>query len=277
MIFVTMPMMVSALVPVIAIEALILTRRLRSPFWATTACASLSNLLSTLIGIPLTWSLLAGIQLLTGGGRAYDALNTLRGRLLAVTWQAPWLIPYESELHWMIPFAILVLLVPFFFASYAIESAVHTRFLVSQTSATVGQATFLANLVSYLGLGAYTGIVWVMPGSFASVPLAAIDWLRAAFLFVAPALIATHRYRSRWRGLVIGFTSLVGFSFGSALVAAAGRLNQSFPWFLLIPSGVVLGCAVGIAIPVLWFARSDRAHVTPALAEASAPPERNRA
>ncbi len=39
-------------------------------------------------------------------------------KVIAVTWQAPWLIPYESDFHWMMPVAGLVLLIPFFFVSW---------------------------------------------------------------------------------------------------------------------------------------------------------------
>jgi hypothetical protein len=64
----------------------------------------------------------------TGGGSAHG-LRTLSAKLLAVTWQSPWLIPYEDDLVWMVPAAALCLLVPFFFASVYIEYQVARRVL----------------------------------------------------------------------------------------------------------------------------------------------------
>ena len=49
----------------------------------------------------------------TGGGRAFG-IDSSWQRVFAVTVQAAWLIPYESELNWMVPLAAIVLLVPFF-------------------------------------------------------------------------------------------------------------------------------------------------------------------
>jgi hypothetical protein len=161
MIFVTLPLMIAALIPIVAIETIVLARAMRVRFWPTAGWAALSNVVSTLLGIPLTWGVLVGIQLITGGGYAYDRMNTFRGRVLAVTWQAPWLIPYESELHWMLPAATLVLLVPFFFASYGSEYLVNRRFLATNTEVTVNRATFLANLASYVALVIFVVGWWV--------------------------------------------------------------------------------------------------------------------
>ncbi len=161
MIFVTLPLMIVALLPIVGLEAAILAKKLKLRFWPTAGWTGLSNILSTIIGIPLTWGALAAIQMITGGGRAYDRLDTFRGRFLAVTWQAPWLIPYESELHWMVPAASLVLLVPFFFVSYGSEFLFNRKFLVSNTSVTVRRGTLLANLASYLALALFVIGWWV--------------------------------------------------------------------------------------------------------------------
>jgi hypothetical protein len=97
MIFVTLPSMVIALLPVIAAETFVLGRRLGvAPVSVLKAVAS-ANIVSTLFGIPVTWLMLVLVQLVTGGGSAYG-IATTKQRFLAVTWQAPWLIPYEQEL-----------------------------------------------------------------------------------------------------------------------------------------------------------------------------------
>ncbi len=108
-------------VPIVAIEAWV-ARRIVNLDWKTCIkTVGIANALSTLIGIPLTWGALVIIEMiLSHGGRAYG-IDTLAGKIIAVTIQAPWLIPYESDLGWMIPAASMVLLIPFFFASVFIE------------------------------------------------------------------------------------------------------------------------------------------------------------
>jgi hypothetical protein len=120
MLFVTLGAMVLALLPIIAVETFILSMQLGLPFGTAAKVASIANAVSTLVGIPVTWFLLLLGQLFTGGGSAYG-LDTAWKKFLAVTWQAPWLIPYDEDLHWMGPSAALSLLVPFFFASWWIE------------------------------------------------------------------------------------------------------------------------------------------------------------
>jgi hypothetical protein len=98
----------------------------------------------------------------TGGGQAYG-LQTLRQKFLAVTWQAPWLIPYESDLNWMIPAASLALLVPFFAGSLAIEIPIVVLMARPCNSRNVSMAVIWANLVSYAFL-ALCGLVWLAWG-----------------------------------------------------------------------------------------------------------------
>lgn len=120
MIAITGPAMLIGLIPIIVVEAMILQANLNFGLKLAFASSTAANFASTVIGIPVTWALLVALQMVTGGGRAYGT-DTLAGKLLAVTWQAPWLVPYEEDFHWMVPTAALVLLVPFFFMSYWIE------------------------------------------------------------------------------------------------------------------------------------------------------------
>ena len=111
-----------------------------------------------MIGIPLTWVLLAGLEMLaTSGGRAYG-LDTWPRKVLAFTVQAPWLIPYEPELAWLVPAAALVLCVPFFFVSVLIEYSIACRILRELPKSATSQWSWRANLVTYgaivLGLAA---------------------------------------------------------------------------------------------------------------------------
>lgn len=124
MIAIVYPGMGIMLIPVIVLEVVVLRRRLSAPLWPTAIMTPVSNLASTAVGVPLTWALLLGLQIFTGGSGTGPSFDTFVGKLLAVTWQAPWMMPYEADMYWMIPAAILFLPVPFFFASWLIEYCV---------------------------------------------------------------------------------------------------------------------------------------------------------
>jgi len=150
MIGVVYPGMGILLIPVIVVEVGVLRRRLETPLRRTVAMVTISNLVSTVLGVPLTWAVLLMMQAVTGGGGANGpSFDTLAGKVLAVTWQAPWMMPYESDVYWMIPVAALVLLVPFFFASWLIEFLVSRLFLRDFDKTALRRSVMVANLVSY--------------------------------------------------------------------------------------------------------------------------------
>lgn len=136
------------LLPIIALETGVIARSLRMAPRAVVWPVALSNLASTLLGIPLTWALLVLLQMVTGGGGAIG-MGTIAGRIIAVTWQAPWMMPYESDLYWMIPTALLVLLVPFFFASWFMEYGVSRLMLRASAGKPLFRAVRTANIASY--------------------------------------------------------------------------------------------------------------------------------
>jgi hypothetical protein len=168
MIGIVYPGMGILLIPVIVLEVAVLRRRLGVPLRRTAVMVTVSNLVSTVVGVPLTWAALVGLQAVTGGGAAGPSFDTLVGKLLAVTWQAPWMLPYEADLYWMVPVATLVLLVPFFFVSWLIEYHVSRPFMREVDHAELRLSVLAANLMSYallagvvlvgLGVGIYQHI-----------------------------------------------------------------------------------------------------------------------
>jgi len=152
MLFITLPGMLIALIPIIGIESWVLARTLSLSAGLALKTASLMNVLSTVFGIPVAWLILVVVQMITGGGYAHG-IDTPLQKFLAVTWQAPWLIPYKSELSWMVPAATLVLFIPFFFASWFIEYKVAKQMLEDVPLGAVKRATFIANLITYTLLG----------------------------------------------------------------------------------------------------------------------------
>lgn len=161
MIFLIMPALGLSIIPIILIEAFYLSRRLGLKTARAVKTATISNLISTLAGVPLTWLLLVLIQIVTGGGRAFG-LDTMLGKVLSVTFQAAWLIPYESELYWMIPVAGLVLLVPFFFVSWWSEYLVTKKILQDHPAQTVKVVVRNANIITYTLLVLWPIGFWVI-------------------------------------------------------------------------------------------------------------------
>ena len=162
MIFLVMPVFALSLVPIIIIEAIYLEKKLQLPGITAAKTTTISNLVSTIIGIPLTWLLLVIIQMVTGGGSAYG-INTMFTKLLAVTWQAPWLAPYEPELNWMVPVAGLVLLIPFFFASWWSEYFVTKKIHKDIEESTVKRHVRNANIITYSLLSLWPITMLILP------------------------------------------------------------------------------------------------------------------
>ena len=157
MVFITLPYMIISLIPVILNEAYIVLKILVLPYLRSCKIMTISNLVSTLIGIPITWIILVLLEIFTVGDRALG-LGEPATRLMSVTWQAPWLIPYESNLYWMIPSATLTLLVPFFLASWSIEYHVSKMLLRKTDKRILNSAIFNANLTTYIIYLVLTGI-----------------------------------------------------------------------------------------------------------------------
>lgn len=159
--FLAMPAFLISLVPIIAIEAIYISRSLELTIKQSLKTVGISNVVSTIVGVPITWGILVLVQMLTGGGGAHG-LDSFMGKVLAVTWQAPWLIPYEKNLNWMIPFAGLVLLVPFFFASWWSEYLVSKRMHKTLPSVSIKDKVRNANLITYCLLAAWPIGFWVV-------------------------------------------------------------------------------------------------------------------
>jgi len=164
--------MLLALIPLVAIEAWIIKPRLKLATGEALRFTGIANVASTIVGIPLAWLALVGLELVsTRGGTAFG-LDTPWRKLLAVTAQAPWLIPYESELYWMVPAATLALLPAYFLVSWGIEYAIVRKLLQKPESSIfevkppdppAGQvriAVLLANVGSYAILALVT-LVWL--------------------------------------------------------------------------------------------------------------------
>ena len=160
MIMPTMYFMVPALIPIVLIESVYVARKLRISFRKTVGSIFFANLVSTLVGLPFTWGLLFLIQIVTGGTSSYHVSGSV-GRILEVTLQAPWLLPFGREEFWIFHSAALFLLIPFFFATWFIEYLMVRNRLgaeaaeaepetdLAATGRRISSAVRNANLISY--------------------------------------------------------------------------------------------------------------------------------
>jgi hypothetical protein len=172
MIFVTWPAMMIALIPTIAIEALLIQRRTHGPMGKTLLRSSVANAASTVLGIPMTWMALLAVEIFVGEpvSRVLNWDKSVIGKIVGFIIYSPWVMPSPGSL-WVVPLAVLVLLVPFYFVSMWIERWVIQYMLTADTSdsaaeaelarSTVRTAVRDANLLSYGILFALTSI-WLV-------------------------------------------------------------------------------------------------------------------
>jgi hypothetical protein len=125
MILLTFPAMLMLLIPVIVIEGLLCKKWLGLTMAEAMKSNAASNLASTIIGIPVAWAIMLGVEFVTFGIiERSNPIQNWRSPLAQVIWfflGSAWIGPPSEKNVWVIPAATLVLLVPFFLASYGIE------------------------------------------------------------------------------------------------------------------------------------------------------------
>lgn len=165
MLFVVYPGFMAAFIPVIFIEFFYLSKRLKDCSFKKLFCGVLgANLISTLLGVPLTWLAAVAVQMMFGGGMAYG-LNGFGRKLYAAVVQAPWLIGYEEALFWLVPSAFTVLMLYFFLSSWLIEyGVIYLLFYKSCDKILIRKAVFKANLISYIFLYVCGSLYWFAAG-----------------------------------------------------------------------------------------------------------------
>jgi hypothetical protein len=162
MIAVAMPAFVIALIPIIVIEAYVYRRAGFAWGWAL-KWSAIANGMTTLIGIPATWFALFGLNLLTVGASCGESTETLADQIFWTAIRAPWLCPSANPAAWMLPSALLVLMVPFFLMSWLIESLIIRKANKPLDQALIGRARLRANLTTYALLTLYAAALYAFP------------------------------------------------------------------------------------------------------------------
>jgi hypothetical protein len=149
-----------ALVPIVLIEAYVVGSRLRLTTKKALASVTIGNLVSTFIGIPVTWFLLTVLE--------FVSLNVLIATtdrnpwtdLFSVTLGAPWVTPGHPDENRIIVGAMLFLLIPYGFASWVVEYLVIKMMFAKKPDAgpslnELKLAVGKANLISYCFLAVF--------------------------------------------------------------------------------------------------------------------------
>ena len=161
MVFSQVILMGFAFLPVVLIESVIVRKQLAIPPRRVLKDVGVANLCTTLLGVPLAWGAMLLLELASTNGGTALGMDSPAKMLAAVTLQAAWLVPYEDELHWMIPAASSVLLIPCFVLSLIIERWVLVRRWKEREHPAVFSAVLRANVWSYLFLF-IAGSLWTV-------------------------------------------------------------------------------------------------------------------
>ncbi len=108
-----------------------------------------SNLASTLIGVPLAWAVLLILEMITTGGAAIQS-EGLMYFVGSIALQSAWMLP--PDYYWMLPAAIIVNLIPAFFLSKYSEYIITKKMIKTVEKNQIKKAVFKANNVTYGGL-----------------------------------------------------------------------------------------------------------------------------
>jgi hypothetical protein len=146
MIFVTFPLMVCALVPVILVEIWVAKPKLGATYAKSAWAVGLANVVSTVIGVPLAWIVVLGLELLTD--RLFNDRLAPVSVIVNLILGPAWIGPPDSGHDWIIPAAAMILLIPTFFASWYIEAFIVDKMLDLEWPV-VRKAMLRANLASY--------------------------------------------------------------------------------------------------------------------------------
>ena len=141
--------MLIALLPIILIESLVITREMTLSIRETIIPCSIANAVSTIAGFPLAWGLLLGLELLTTGGSCGPGFETLTSSIITVVLESAWLCPWEGQLHWMIPVAFINCLMVAFFVSVLTEYLVMKKMFAGREPSALKKVAYKANIVSY--------------------------------------------------------------------------------------------------------------------------------
>jgi hypothetical protein len=100
------------LIPIVLFEAFLAHKIIHVDFKKAIKISSIANIVSTLIGMPITWVILVAAQMGLGGGTGFP-LDTLGQQIYSAIVQSAWLIPYTNTPTWMPILSVIFLTLMF--------------------------------------------------------------------------------------------------------------------------------------------------------------------
>lgn len=167
MILPSIVLMAIALVPIVLIEAYVVGAALRVNTKKALASVTTANLVSTFIGIPVTWFLLTVLQFVSINVLIATTDRNPWTDLFSVTLGAPWVAPGSPNENRIIVGAMLFLLIPYGLASWIVEYLVIKLMFARKRDVASLKALKLqmgkANLISYCLLAVFVILFWGVP------------------------------------------------------------------------------------------------------------------
>jgi len=160
MIAFTFPAMIVAFIPIVFIEAIVYSFSLKIKYKNAIFPSFISNLKSTLVGIPVTWAYLLLVQLLgallmTLFANVFPKIPALH-RAFTLLAQIAWFLPFEeNQYNWMVPTAAAIGLIPTYFISIKIEFEAIKKYFKDVDEFRLKQVVKKANTVTYIILFIY--------------------------------------------------------------------------------------------------------------------------
>jgi hypothetical protein len=139
------------IIPIVLVEGALYRHLTHDRWGASLWVAFWANAASTLAGIPLVWGAFFLLELLSN----HPDPNTLWGLVQT----AAWLPPLSTEDTWRVPAAALILSVPFFLVSVAVEGAA-AKMVADAGTSRVWDWSWRANTVTYGALA--LSLVWML-------------------------------------------------------------------------------------------------------------------
>src|SRR5665213_43289 len=140
------PSYILALIPVIVIEAYVGVRKLGLSWRVALRICTVGNLWSTLLGVPMVWLLLLGVEMPVGVA-AYSLKADAGWQYLLFPFPIAWV---GGESVWIVYAAFVLLAFPFCAASIWIERKVALRYLPDLPAERVRSWVRDANIWSYV-------------------------------------------------------------------------------------------------------------------------------
>ncbi len=149
LVFLSLPGMALALVPVIAMESYVLMKILGLSMGSGLSVVFVANVVSTIVGLPVTWLLLLPLAKLP------------EHEIPGVLWFMPLYGVEKYPKDWMVPAASLLLLIPYFFVSWFFEYRIAMHMLDGFEPQNLCYGVLVGNLVSY-GILALIVLGWLI-------------------------------------------------------------------------------------------------------------------